>query len=129
MSRRPFKIIVLVCLALAAAGWRLAPGENRADGYACSHVGATAPRVARALPGDSLMISVINTMPHRMSISYENGDKQVPLGNVEGSSTTQVVLRDLQRDSVTVSGSAPEHDDPFKKTFAVHSREPAVWQF
>jgi hypothetical protein len=129
MSRRVRTIIVPVCLVLAAAGWRLTPGETHANGMAFGYATTRTPIAAHALPGDTLAIGVINSMSHRMSLSYENGDKRVELGNVEGSSTTQVVLRDLQQDSVTVWGSAPQHDDPFKKTFAVHSKAPAVWEF
>jgi spore coat protein U-like protein len=129
MSRRTLTVIGPVCLVLAAAGWKLTPGETRANGLAFGYSATPTALAAHALSGDTLAINVVNTMPHRMSLSYENGDKQVPLGNVEGSSTTQVVLRDLQRDSVTVWGSAPQHDDAFKKTFAVHSKAPAVWQF
>jgi hypothetical protein len=129
MPRHAFNIIVPICLMFTAAGWTRVPAPGLAAGRASMHGGRTAPLATHVRRADSLTVSVINTMSHRMSLSYENGDKQVPLGNVEGSSTIQVVLRDLQRDSVTVSGSAPQHEDPFKKTFAVHSGAPAVWQF
>ncbi|HVT37621.1 MAG TPA: hypothetical protein VHE78_01130 [Gemmatimonadaceae bacterium] len=129
MSRRALTFIVPVCVVLAAAGWRVTPGEIRADGRPRQHEAGPPPRAVRALPGDTVAISVINTMPHRMRLSYENGDHQVPLGDVEGNTTTQVVLRNLQGDSVTVWGWAPQHDDPFRKTFAVHARAQAVWQF
>jgi hypothetical protein len=127
VSPHPLKIIVPACFLLTSAGWMWTPKKVLAARWTREHGGAKAPVVATRR-ADSLAINVVNTMPHPFSLSYQNGDKQTQLGNVEAGAASLVVIRDLQRDSVTVWASAPQHDEPFKKTFAVHSKEPALWR-
>jgi hypothetical protein len=79
------------------------------------------------LQSDSVNLVITNSMPHPMTLEYENSKRRRPLGVVDANVEKTFTIRDLYGDSVTVWAT---HDDPphnLKQTFPTHSPTPLTW--
>jgi hypothetical protein len=116
-------VIAVVISFVVGAGRAGAQAAARNNASPLASEGTHKHRVS-----DSLVVTVVNGMGHPWLLFYEQGTARVPLGAVDGGSTTAVTVPHVQGDSVTLWAVSAAMGEQSMRVPS-HPRTPVVWKF